>query len=752
MRPWWSFGLVLAACAWAWPALAGTGETLTLPQVPKPKSGLKIVLDGHGVDGNGYRPIRVTVSPLNGKPWAFDRQIRLVIVPRCYYNQHSPRVSQTIDLPEGGTSVSTSIAVPQAGVWHSLDVQTYENGRLLRDLSQEGMDWQANNAWDWTESRPSLLLIDADVPPRPVRKQLIAALVGQGSDPMPTHDLPDFRALTWLFPDPNRGGGSGPGGAPPSDTTLLAQADEQSRLNLEAPGDLPNRWIELSQYDVAIVSLADLQASAKSHPQRAKALADWAATGPVLIVHGVGKDFAELASLERLLELAPLATAAEGDDNFRGWDPANNTHHLERLTVDLDNEQRGYPYYRRQRGYPPGDEGQGKPGGETITAPPSPPFAIRPIGLGKLVAIAADDPFAGTTSDWIWIFNSIPERHWTWRQRNGYSLHRKNDDYWQFLIPGVGQAPVVSFLLLVSVFAVLIGPVNYMFLSRVRRLYLLLLTVPAGALLVTGALFVYALATDGLGVRLRARSFTELDQRSGRAVAWSRQSYYAALAPSRGLDFPADATVFPIEPRPENTYSDAPPKTHLVWEEDQNLRDHYLASRTTTQYMVARATRATQKLAVKLTPNQPPRVVNELGTNIEYVLLRDREGNYWSAEALAAGDGGPLAAADLPTAADKLRKLYGRHPLELPANFHPDQSSGLDWLVPGGFSGFFPDGTDPWMEASLLESQLARAAKPVAEPLDPHSYVAVVERSPLVPYGVPRVREEASLHVLRGRW
>ena len=299
---------------------------------------------------------------------------------------------------------------------------------------------------------------------------------------------------------------------------------------------MPERWIELSQYDVAVVSRADLAALAKSNPQQLRALADWAAGGPLLVVYGVGEDFAGLAEVEKLLGLPRLADDPAQGNQFRGWSPADLDRYRTQLLTggeDLEASAGPGPFYRRPRRMY-ATKSAATDDEPPLPAPKQTPFALRSIGLGKLVAIAADDPFPGDPTDWIWVFNCIPRNHWMWYERHGFSLHRENDDYWSFLIPGVGTAPVVSFLLLVSLFAVLIGPVNYLLLNRARRLYMLLLTVPAGAAIVTGSLFLYALMTDGLSVRLRARSFTELDQRTGRAVAWSRQSYYAALAPSRG--------------------------------------------------------------------------------------------------------------------------------------------------------------------------------------------------------------------------
>ena len=87
--------------------------------------------------------------------------------------------------------------------------------------------------------------------------------------------------------------------------------------------------------------------------------------------------------------------------------------------------------------------------------------------------------------------------------------------------------------------------------------------------------------------RLRARSFADLDQRTGRAAVWSRQSYYSAIAPSQGLHFPDDTVVFPVSYQPGDRSRTV---RRSVWDGDQQLRGGYLTSRTATQFMVCRAT------------------------------------------------------------------------------------------------------------------------------------------------------------------
>lgn len=748
------------------PTLFAAGPIVTLPfPGVKPKSGLILQIDCRGIDANGYRPVRIQVRPISGTPLPADRQLRLVVQPNSHGLQTAPSVTKIIDLPEGSTAVDATLDIPQSGLWYSMNVEVYEDGDKLEDLSQPYIGWPATNYWDWTEARPTVLAIDSDTPAPAQRDSLISTFKFQGSDNSPTYNLPDIRNLIWVFPDPNRNvpGGITIGGGTPqiSDANLLSQLADTPRTSLIPPEELPSRWLELSQFDMAIISLADLQILAKQHPERLQALSDWAATGPMLIVYGVGTSFENLTSVESALKMPPLPP---GDNDYRGWIPADPQRHTEELISAREDILDSYEQATRAQPmfgpnyYPQ----QARPytnisGTETVLpSPPTPPFVVRDFRLGKVVAYAAEQPFPGEPNDWKWLFNHVPRNHWMWYQRNGFSLHRTNDDYWTFLIPGVGEAPVISFLLLVSLFAVLIGPINYMFLGRARRLYLLLLTVPLGAVVVTLGLFSYALLTDGIGVRLRARSFTDLDQRSGRAVSWSRQSYYASLAPSRGLVFPDDATVFPIIHEPGRLRGSGP-QTRMTWdEEEQHLQSGYIFSRTAAQFMVLRAGESKEKLAVRegRAKGQPPQVTNQLATHIKYLLLRDKYGDHWSAENLKPDDATNLKPADLKKAGDQLLALYKENPPDFPRGYDPNMhNNAISLLMPSyGWMNVDTASSQPAMASSLLESNLATSTRPGTHELGRKTYVAVTRSSAAVPYGVERVREEASLHIIRGRY
>jgi hypothetical protein len=172
--------------------------------------------------------------------------------------------------------------------------------------------------------------------------------------------------------------------------------------------------------------------------------------------------------------------------------------------------------------------------------------------------------------------------------------------------------------------------------------------------------------------------------------------------------------------------------------------------------MVCRATTSEAKLVVaEQAAGQPPKVENRLGTRIKYVLLRDSRGEYFFGQSLPDRAVKSLSSADLATAKAALNNLdvKPQYPYD---NYDPEQQN--DHLFVGlGVRRFYMASSDagagdPGMTSSLLETNIDAALDPAKHPLAPGTYVAIVEHSPLMISGVPRAREEASFHVIRGRY
>jgi hypothetical protein len=136
-------------------------------------------------------------------------------------------------------------------------------------------------------------------------------------------------------------------------------------------------------------------------------------------------------------------------------------------------------------------------------------------------------------------------------------------------------------------------------------------------------------------------------------------------------------------------------------------------------------------------------------------LLRDGRGEYFSTRDLAATDQVRLEKTTPAAAEKELSKLYDAVKPDYPRGYDPSlhHNNAISWMIPNYrqyYNSIDGGSSRPVMAGSVLESNLFLAFRPTRQPPAPGSYLAVTDHSVVVPTGLPRSREEASLHVLRG--
>ncbi len=216
----------------------------------------------------------------------------------------------------------------------------------------------------------------------------------------------------------------------------------------------------------------------------------------------------------------------------------------------------------------------------------------------------------------------------------------------RWLIPGVAQPPVYTFMGLLTAFVVLVGPVAYRQTAKSGRSYLMFAIAPALALFTTVAMFGYGIVSDGFGTVVRARQLTWVDGQSGDAGERIRTTYFAGVRPGDGLRFPGEAEVMGY-----------PEGSGLSWEElhqfgpetignvrvsekSQVFDASFLPSRQQRQFVVHAPRRNVGCL--RLTPDadaiMSPTLENQFEFEVRRVVVRDDRGRYWYCESLQAGE------------------------------------------------------------------------------------------------------------------
>lgn len=703
--------------------------------------GLAMDVDTRWPTGAGYRPVRIAVTPI--APAIADRTLTVELAASHFWNYGTDnlRVVQHIEIPAGSGAIQTTMSVPQTLGWNRYKVTVVEDGQVIPRLSYNGVGDQYTS-WAWEEKFPRVLVVGDTLPDT----SGIAALL----------NVAEYNQY-----------GAAPVGAGGRAALPTAHA---------TPGaDLPSRWIDYTNLDLVCLSFDQLAGLARKRPETFRAIMDWTSAGGNLVVYGARRDWSRLSELESLAGLPPGSAGTTRNPVARGWTEPETKLFGQQLRGVGSNL--GDPFTATPYGLPnaqlmaPGmgmasvagdeseedkvkDEEDLKPGQVEPTECLS--FVMRPLQLGMVVAVANEDPFGPSfrrsSLGWGWLLNSLGSRRFLWYQRHGLSPSRENKEFWKFLIPGVGLAPVTAFRVLITLFVLAIGPMNYLLLRRWKSLHLLVITVPLSAAAVTLALFAYALVADGLGTRVRVRSFTRIDQRLGHAACWSRLSYYAGLSPSGGLAFPDDVAVIPYEAIPADSSSRT---RELVWEEDQWLRSGWLPSRTPTQLLTIRSRPTELGLTIIASEDDPGvlRAENRLGTRIEQLVVRAPDGPFFQA---AGVEPGATVEAKSVKAEDAKRELDRIHRERAPM-FPP----GMDQRNRRAYSGWGrnrnswqwvsnqADIPEASQQTGLLEFSLARAQ---SLSLEPGSYAAIVERSPEVVVGTSAAHEEAGFHVILGTW
>jgi hypothetical protein len=732
------------------------GDVITMPQDPNlpasRRTGLILFVDTRWVNAYGYRPVEVMIqSPL---PTTAPHTIKVQL--------HSgwanvTTVEQEFEIPSGATMAKTVVSMPfyeqsVFGYWWDIWI----DGVKDNDLSLSKENASRRNIGSNVSSSTVRVLV-----PGSQTKTLVSTSV--------------------------------------SDCEVLSLA-----LN-----DFPRRWIDYTCLDVVSLSIADLDQLAKTNPTAFESVEAWVRTGGQLWVTDVGAKLEKLPEVSKQLKVpgtllqavvdpvikepsdkandkASVAPEQQGvqppeigwrPGRFRGGPPGGQRRAFSDIRSERPrwvNDQRGIAQFEQDAIQNNEETAPDDPSMERRWPPDSSEWYVEQrLGLGTLRAFrganeaanfAESTPAANVNANTNSNASGQLPRALAlglrstrrWENRHGLIPDTSTPEFAKLLVPGVGLAPVTEFQVLITLFVLLIGPFNYWILKRYKRLQLLVLTVPLAAGIATVALFAYAIVSDGFATKVRIRSYTTIDQPTGEAACWARMSYYAGLAPGKGLTMPADVVMYPILP---NWGSEEWGLNRaMIWGADEALLTRgWLTSRTPTQYLMVRSRKTPHRLDVTSGKGKM-QVVNRLGTRIESLLVLDDLGKFFSGNGLESESRVALASISRDDAVKRIGQLIRDNEPEMPAAL---SGGDRDFIGRRGrsigrpFNRYRTQSGDSQLSDNLAGRALTDLAGLNGRPaldLPARSYVAVTATGPEVESGISYAKEEASFHVVVGRW
>ncbi len=272
------------------------------------------------------------------------------------------------------------------------------------------------------------------------------------------------------------------------------------------------------------------------------------------------------------------------------------------------------------------------------------------LGGGEVISLARDFPYQ--QRHWV-VAKDLLTKSTSPALRRGVDPLFGDSRFRRWLIPGVAQPPVYTFMGLLTMFVILVGPVAYRFTTRRGRGYLMFAIAPVLAVFTTLSMFAYGIVADGFGTVARMRQITWVDGVTGDAVTRNRGTYFAGIRPAEGLRFDAEAEVMwypdPLEmPVSEVIQMESPALgTVTIDAADQRFSPSFLPSRQQRQFIVHQAISNVGALTAKRIEtvasgeNAVPRVSlevnNGLAMELNQVVICDSKGDFWSVDSIGAG-------------------------------------------------------------------------------------------------------------------
>ncbi|TWT76311.1 hypothetical protein CA13_68040 [Planctomycetes bacterium CA13] len=267
---------------------------------------------------------------------------------------------------------------------------------------------------------------------------------------------------------------------------------------------------------------------------------------------------------------------------------------------------------------------------------------VRRLGMGMVFGFApsVDDPFKNVV---YWkIIDRIVSHRASPTLRRGVDPILGDRRFFRWTVPGVAQPPVYTFMGLLTLFVILVGPVAYRMTARRGRSYLMFLIAPVLAIVTTVTMFAYGIVADGFGTSARVRQLTWVDGASGDASERIQSTYFAGLRPSEGLSFGPTSEVmrYPdgsaeslekLESRPPEILGRI-----TLTENSQQFDSSFLPSRQQRQFVVHRPRHDIGGVSIHVQNSDDvgstASVSNDLGMNLRGLVIRDSTGKYWQAE------------------------------------------------------------------------------------------------------------------------
>lgn len=627
---------------------------------------------------SGYRVIRFRLQYQSSNPQPNDESFKIVAID--YRRDLSQTVVQNVTIPAGSTYVDSQISVRAAqNMAKIIQWAVVELDGAIPNVVQRGV--AAARGQSFIPGKPTTLLIDQNAPDFHLRYQNWLNLnpatklnLNPATKTGPISASYQYPSILISNPDSAK--------AILGSTRTFPLNGIIGNPTVRHPTEISNVWRDLTCYEKIVLSYETLDDWKVNEPGKCESLRNWIATGGKLIVFGE--------------QQSPEDQWKEND-------------FCQSLGEKLTSKAKVPVKYGLE---------------------PTLLYSRRTLGMGSAIPI---EDFAKDSSNGQ---HARSQNRLGLSSTLGVSINKLGNDSsaGRLVIPGIGEPPINTFRILITLFFAIVGPLNYFLLRYIKRLHLILFTLPAFALIACISLILYSLIADGFTTRGRVISISHIDQNAGQLVSFSQQAYYSPLVGGGSIQCADDTAIFPVLFK----QMASPFVTH-VKEGSQTISGGNMKTRTMNQFAVVRSAPSDAKLVIDYS-GSAIKFQNQLKGNLQCVVFCDEKSVlHYGEKTLVGAENQTTVISSGKQLADKFKKYFDSARVELPENIREAYAKPVPVMDEAGIAYY------------ANQSMIQLAFQPQTL-LKPNTYFAIVETSAEIPLLRPNAGFESSLNVIVGTW
>lgn len=258
-------------------------------------------------------------------------------------------------------------------------------------------------------------------------------------------------------------------------------------------------------------------------------------------------------------------------------------------------------------------------------------FTIHYAGFGQCLVSPDTNVSSWQSARWLPLYNSWKQTAGPWQKtRTTTEVNR------QFPVVDDIGIPVTGLFLVVTTFALTIGPVNLYVLSRQKRRIWMLWTVPLISSMTCVAVFAYMLVVEGWHGQLRTEGITILDEGSRRAASIGWTAFYTPLTPGDGLHFSNDTELVPQIA--QDSWHRGGSARAIDWTQEQHLTSGWVPARTPAHFLVRKCETRRERVTLNRESDGSLTLVNGLGAPVTEFWYADDQKRLYRAGPVPAGE------------------------------------------------------------------------------------------------------------------